>query len=111
MKNVPNTSKKLTFIDLFAGIGGFRIALENNGLECVFSSDNDQYCQKVYEDNFNDKMAGDITKIDSSSIPDFDILTAGFPCQPFSYAGRLEGFEDKVSRGVEFRVWMIILMI
>jgi DNA (cytosine-5)-methyltransferase 1 len=93
--------KTLTFIDLFAGIGGFRLSLEKHGLRCVFSSEYDKKCQEVYAHNFGDKPSGDITQIKTSEIPNFDILTAGFPCQPFSYAGKLEGFEDK-TRGTLF---------
>ena len=78
---------KYSFIDLFCGIGGVRIAFENLGMKCVFSSDNDKFCQLVYEENFEDKPFGDITKIEPHKIPNFDILTAGFPCQPFSFAG------------------------
>ena len=91
----------MKYIDLFAGIGGFHIALDNNGCECVFTSEIDPFCQKVYNDNFGIIPEGDITKIDAKSIPDFDILAAGFPCQPFSYAGKLEGFSDK-TRGTLF---------
>lgn len=91
----------MKFIDLFAGIGGFRIALENHGQECVFTSEIDKYCQEVYEHNFGVKPSGDITKIEAKDIPDFDILAAGFPCQPFSYAGKLEGFNDQ-TRGTLF---------
>lgn len=91
----------LSFIDLFAGIGGFRIALEKHGAKCVFSSEIDLNCKKVYSENFNETPSGDITKIDVSEIPNFDILTAGFPCQPFSYSGRLEGFND-LTRGTLF---------
>ena len=91
----------MKFIDLFAGIGGFRIALENHGQECVFTSEIDKYCQEVYEHNFGVKPFGDITKIEARDIPDFDILAAGFPCQPFSYAGKLEGFNDQ-TRGTLF---------
>lgn len=91
----------LKFADLFSGIGGFRIAMEELGVQCVFSSEIDDRCRQVYEDNFGDVPHGDITKIDAAEIPDFDILTAGFPCQPFSYAGKLEGFEDK-TRGTLF---------
>lgn len=93
--------EKLKFIDLFAGIGGFRLAMESLGLECVFSSEIDESCKKVYSDNFGSIPYGDITQIDEKKIPDFDILAAGFPCQPFSYAGKLEGFEDK-TRGTLF---------
>lgn len=85
---------EVKFIDLFAGIGGFRIALERCGCKCVFSSEIDKNCQKVYKDNFGVEPDGDITKIDSNNIPDFDILCAGFPCQPFSSAGKKLGFDD-----------------
>lgn len=92
--------KKPTFIDLFCGMGGFRIAFEQNGCECVFSSDIDKYARETYLMNFDEYPEGDITKIASSDIPDFDILCAGFPCQPFSTAGRRLGFED--TRGTLF---------
>jgi DNA (cytosine-5)-methyltransferase 1 len=81
------------FADLFAGIGGFRLALESIGGECVFSSEWDKYAQMTYKANFGDIPHGDITQIEPSSIPDIDILTAGFPCQPFSSIGKREGFE------------------
>lgn len=100
--------KQMKFIDLFAGIGGFRIALEREGNKCVFSSEINKYCQQVYNDNFGTIPFGDITKIEAKEIPDFDILTAGFPCQPFSYAGRLEGFEDKTRGTLFFDVLRII---
>ncbi len=77
----------LKFIDLFAGIGGFRLAFESLGCECVFASEWDKFSQKVYQDNFGDLPAGDIQKIEAKMIPDHDILTGGFPCQPFSIAG------------------------
>ncbi len=77
----------LKFIDLFAGIGGLRLAFENAGCKCVFSSEWDKYAQKTYEANFGELPAGDIRKIDAGELPDFDILVAGFPCQPFSIAG------------------------
>lgn len=107
IKNRSQT-REMRFIDLFAGIGGFRIALEEFGHKCVFSSEMDKYCQKVYEDNFQDIPSGDITQISENSIPDFDILTAGFPCQPFSYAGRQEGFNDKTRGTLFFDVLRII---
>lgn len=84
----------LKFIDLFSGIGGFRIALENLGCKCVFSSEIDIYARETYKDNFGEYPAGDIFKIDAVDIPDHDILCAGFPCQPFSLAGKRLGFED-----------------
>jgi DNA (cytosine-5)-methyltransferase 1 len=80
-------SYKYKFIDLFAGIGGFRLALESVGCQCVFSSEWNKFCQKTYQVNFGDKPYGDITEINSEQIPEHDILTAGFPCQPFSIAG------------------------
>lgn len=100
--------KSMKFIDLFAGIGGFRIALEEFGQKCVFSSEMDKHCQKVYEENFKEIPFGDITQISEKDIPDFDILTAGFPCQPFSYAGRQEGFNDKTRGTLFFDVLRII---
>ena len=78
---------KPTFIDLFAGIGGFRLGFENAGTDCVFASEWDKFACQTYEANFHHKPYGDITKIPLDSIPDHDILTAGFPCQPFSIAG------------------------
>ncbi len=89
-----------TFIELFAGIGGFRIALENLGGKCVFASEIDHYARITYQANFGDDPAGDITKIPSAEIPDHDLLTAGFPCQAFSIAGRKGGFND--ARGTLF---------
>lgn len=88
------------FIDLFAGLGGFRIAFENSGCECVFSSEIDKYVRETYKDNFGEYPSGDITMIDAKDIPDFDILCAGFPCQPFSIGGLRLGFED--TRGTLF---------
>lgn len=76
-----------TFIDLFAGIGGFRLAFESVGARCVFSSEWDKLAQDTYAANFGERPAGDITQIPAEDIPDHDILTAGFPCQPFSIAG------------------------
>lgn len=75
------------FIDLFAGIGGFRVAFETAGATCVFASEWDKSAQKTYEANFGHMPHGDITQINEAEIPDHDILTAGFPCQPFSIAG------------------------
>ncbi len=89
-----------TFVDLFAGIGGFRIAFNNEGFKCVFSSEINKHCQKVYFDNYNELPYGDITTINPKDIPDFDILTGGFPCQPFSICGKRRGFED--TRGTLF---------
>ncbi|MEB3277732.1 MAG: DNA cytosine methyltransferase [Lyngbya sp.] len=92
--------KLITFIDLFAGIGGFRIALEKAGYRCVYSCEINPACQKVYYQNFGEIPEKDISKIDISKIPDHDILTAGFPCQPFSICGKRSGFQD--TRGTLF---------
>lgn len=89
-----------TFIDLFAGLGGFRLALESLGAECVYSSEWDEPVRKVYSDNFDEIPDGDITQVDEKNIPDHDILCAGFPCQAFSISGKQNGFED--SRGTLF---------
>jgi DNA (cytosine-5)-methyltransferase 1 len=83
------------FIDLFAGIGGMRIGFQSAGGRCVFSSEWDVAASKTYEANFRHKPSGDITKIQASEIPDFDVLLAGFPCQPFSSIGKREGFLHK----------------
>lgn len=109
---------KFTFIDLFAGIGGFRIAMQENGGECVFSSEWNKFSQKTYLANFGEMPFGDITKESTKSfIPEeFDILCAGFPCQPFSIAGvskkkslgRPTGFEDKTQGTLFFDVAEII---
>jgi DNA-methyltransferase (dcm) len=99
---MKNKEKKFTFIDLFAGIGGFRLAMQNVGGECVFSSEWDENAQKTYFVNFGEVPFGDITLEKTKSyIPDnFDVLCAGFPCQAFSIAGYRKGFED--SRGTLF---------
>ena len=83
------------FIDLFCGIGGFHLALESFGAECVFASDIDENAKKVYEQNFRFRPAGDITNIRVEDIPEHDIICAGFPCQPFSISGKKHGFKDK----------------
>lgn len=104
-----NTKDNFSFIDLFAGIGGFHIAFANLGGKCVFSSEWNDAARKTYETNFKKmdpelfargNFAGDITKVDTKDIPDFDILTGGFPCQPFSQAGFKKGFDD--TRGTLF---------
>lgn len=91
---------QFTFIDLFAGIGGFRIAMQNLGGKCVFTSEIDRNAQITYQVNFGEIPYGDITKVDEKDIPDHDILCAGFPCQAFSIAGRRGGFDD--TRGTLF---------
>ena len=105
----PMKKNKFKFIDLFAGIGGFHIAFHNAGAECVFVSEWDTHAQKTYRHNLykispemfdSGNFIGDITKINPKNIPDFDILTAGFPCQPFSQAGFKKGFNE--TRGTLF---------
>ena len=88
---------EIRFIDLFAGLGGFHIALEKLGCRCVFASELKEDLQKLYKKNFGDTsfVVGDITKVDMKTIPVHDILCAGFPCQPFSQAGKRKGFEDE----------------
>ena len=81
--------KKFTFIDLFAGIGGFRLAFESIGGGCVFSSEWDKHAQLTYSTNFGDVPVGDIRQIDAKIIPDHDILCAGFPCQPSEFVNRV----------------------
>lgn len=85
----------MRFIDLFAGLGGFHVALGKLGHECVFASEKNEKLAKSYKENFKMKVHGDIKKIKSSDIPEHDILCAGFPCQPFSKAGRQKGMEDE----------------
>ena len=87
-------TKKFDFIDLFAGIGGIRLAFESQGGNCVFSSEWDKFAQQTYEANYGDLPHGDITEIRESEIPAHKVLTGGFPCQPFSHAGLKKGFDD-----------------
>lgn len=99
-KSWQSDKSVFTFIDLFAGIGGFRIAAEKNGGKCVFSSEWDKNSSLTYQANHGDTPEGDITKIDEKKIPDHDVLFAGFPCQAFSISGKRKGFED--TRGTLF---------
>lgn len=92
--------KNANFIDLFAGIGGFRVALESYGLRCVYSSEWDKYAQKTYQANFGEVPDGDITIVDEKKIPKHNIICGGFPCQAFSISGKRRGFED--TRGTLF---------
>ncbi|MCF0260628.1 MAG: DNA (cytosine-5-)-methyltransferase, partial [Erysipelotrichaceae bacterium] len=105
-----------TFIDLFAGIGGMRIAFEQAGGECVYSNEWNKFSQQTYFANFGEQPEGDITQVNAANIPDHDILVAGFPCQPFSIAGvskknslgRATGFEDKTQGTLFFDVCRIL---
>ena len=109
-------TKPFTFIDLFAGIGGMRLAFQSANGTCVYSSEWNKFSQQTYAANFGETPEGDITKVDADSIPDHDILVAGFPCQPFSIAGvskkqslgRATGFEDKTQGTLFFDVCRIL---
>ena len=116
-KDKENTTKHYTFIDLFAGIGGMRIAYEKAGAKCVYSNEWNKYCQKTYYANFGEQPDDDITQVNADNdIPTHDILVAGFPCQPFSIAGvskkqslgRATGFEDKTQGTLFFDVCRVI---
>jgi len=108
----PPKAWHFTFIDLFAGIGGFRLAFQNAGGKCVFSSEWDKHAKQTYEANFGEYPYGDIRRIQKSEIPDHDVLCAGFPCQPFSLAGvskknslgRKHGFEDETQGTLFFEI-------
>jgi DNA (cytosine-5)-methyltransferase 1 len=114
--NGNGTHPKLRFIDLFCGIGGFRLAFERAGGRCMFSSDWDKYSQLTYEANFGEKPHGDIHQVAVADIPAHDILCAGFPCQPFSIAGVSKklslglkhGFEDKKQGNLFFEIANIL---
>lgn len=113
------SERAFTFIDLFAGIGGLRRAMDGAGGHCVFTSEWDKYAQKTYHANYPDnrEIAGDIREIDAADIPEHDVLVAGFPCQPFSIAGvskknalgRLHGFQDETQGTLFFDVLRILM--
>ena len=98
-----------TFIDLFAGIGGIRLGYQAQGGKCVFSSEWDEAAAKTYYANFGERPFGDIQKIDPKTIPDFDVLLAGFPCQPFSIIGDKEGFKHETQGTLFFNIENILL--
>ena len=108
--------KEKTFIDLFAGIGGLRLAFESTGAHCVYSNEWNKFSQITYKANFNETPDGDITKVKVADIPNHDILVGGFPCQPFSIAGvskknslgRATGFEDKTQGTLFFNICSIL---
>ncbi len=112
----PPENPTFKFIDLFAGIGGIRLAFQNNGGKCVFTSEWDSFAKKTYEANFGEVPFGDITQVSEKEIPDHDILLGGFPCQPFSIAGvskknslgRQHGFLDKTQGTLFFDIARII---
>lgn len=104
----PDKWESFRFIDLFAGIGGIRLGFESVGGRCVFSSEWDENACKTYQANFGEHPAGDITKIPASEIPDFDVLLAGFPCQPFSIAGKKSGFNHETQGNLFFEIERIL---
>ena len=106
----PSENKEFTFIDLFAGIGGFRLAMQKYGGKCVFSSEWDEAAKQTYFENYGEVPFGDITKPETKAlIPEkFDVLCAGFPCQPFSYSGQKLGFKDKTKGTLFFDVCEIL---
>ena len=114
--DIKKENAKFTFIDLFAGIGGMRLAFEAHDGHCVFTSEWDRYCQRTYFENFGIMPHGDITQIEACDIPNHDILLAGFPCQPFSIAGvskknslgRATGFLDQTQGTLFFDIARII---
>ena len=115
MKN-NKKKNKYTFIDLFAGIGGLRLAFESTGAHCVYSNEWNKFSQMTYRANFNETPDDDITKVPAADIPDHDVLVGGFPCQPFSIAGvskknslgRATGFEDKTQGTLFFNICKIL---
>lgn len=107
-ENWDYSKPNFNFIDLFAGVGGMRIGFEFAGGKCVYTSEWDSNAQKTYEANFGEKPAGDITKVDASDIPDFDVLLAGFPCQPFSTIGQRAGFKHETQGTLFYDVLRII---
>jgi DNA (cytosine-5)-methyltransferase 1 len=112
----PSRAPEFKFVDLFAGIGGFRLAFQNLGGKCVFTSEWNSFSQKTYEANFGEVPFGDITKIDENHLPNHDVLLAGFPCQPFSIAGvskkkslgREHGFRDEAQGTLFFDIVRIL---
>ena len=107
--------KDIKFVDLFAGIGGVKMGFENSGFEAVFSNDFDSYCKTTFDFNFSklynlesELYLGDIAKVPSNILPNFDVLTGGFPCQPFSIAGYRKGFTDEGRGDLFFEIIRIL---
>lgn len=112
----PPTTGAFTFIDLFAGIGGIRLALQGAGGKCVLSAEWDRWCKRTYVENFAELPMGDVRKLDEQEVPDHDVLAAGFPCQPFSIAGvskkkslgHEHGFRDQTQGTLFFEILRIL---
>lgn len=104
----PSKETTFTFIDLFAGIGGFRLAMQNNGGRCVFSSEWDDAAKQTYFENYGEVPFGDITKKEIKDLipKHFDVLCAGFPCQPFSYSGQKKDLPTR-PKGLYFLIYVI----
>ena len=109
MKKKNKKKKKFDFIDLFAGLGGFHLAMKSLGGNCVFASELKEDLRKLYKINFPGcKIEGDITEIEPEDIPPHDVLCAGFPCQPFSQAGKRKGFKDKGRGNLFYSICKIV---
>ena len=106
--------RPIRFADLFCGIGGIRLGMESQGFQCVFSDDINAECQRTYEENFGDRPYGDVALIDEKTIPDHEILCAGFPCQPFSISGKQKGKAASPScagmRQIYWIHWKVLLI-
>ena len=107
-KSLKKNIKHFKFIDLFAGIGGLRLGFEGKLFKCVFSSEWDKHAVETYYENFKEKPFGDINDIEPDDIPDFHVLTAGFPCQPFSSFGLRKGFEHKTQGTLFYNIVTIL---
>ena len=115
MQSEENQIKEVKYIDLFCGLGAFHTAFNRNNIlqneikyTCVLASDINEGVRNIYEENYGIKPEGDINKINIDTMPDFDILCAGFPCQPFSIAGNQEGFQDKTRGNLFYKILEII---
>lgn len=115
MQPHENQRKEVKYIDLFCGLGAFHTAFNRNNIlqnevkyTCVLASDINEGVRNIYEENYGIKPEGDINKINIDTIPDFDILCAGFPCQPFSIAGNQKGFQDKTRGNLFYKILEII---
>jgi DNA (cytosine-5)-methyltransferase 1 len=110
---LSETQKEIKYIDLFCGLGAFHYAFnslqtKSEKYKCVFACDIDENVRKIYAENYGLTPEGDINNVNPEKIPDFDILCGGFPCQPFSIAGKKEGFEDKVKGNLFYAILKII---